>query len=123
MSIAKKKSFDRFVRLAPPRFGDTSRDKTYDFLTKCPERLFNLGLAKEWWRSVLSCRSVGSPTMGWGAATEVFLERFVPYNLRDQRRDKFNTLESGSLSVSEYVGCFHEFSRYFMSSIPTEFDL
>ncbi|KAG5576795.1 hypothetical protein H5410_056929 [Solanum commersonii] len=30
MSVAKKKSFDRFVRLAPPRFGDTSRDKTYE---------------------------------------------------------------------------------------------
>ncbi|KAG5610854.1 hypothetical protein H5410_022135, partial [Solanum commersonii] len=45
---------------------------------------------------------VGFPAMGWEYFTKVFIERFVPYSLRDQCRDEFDRLEQGSLSVSKY---------------------
>ncbi|WMV46730.1 hypothetical protein MTR67_040115 [Solanum verrucosum] len=67
-------------------------------------------------------RHVGSLAMGWEQFTEVFLKRFVPYNLQDQSRDEFDRLEQGSLSVSKYEARFHELSRYAMSSIPIEFE-
>ncbi|KAH0725137.1 hypothetical protein KY284_001002 [Solanum tuberosum] len=81
ISVAEQESFERFVRLAPPKFHSMAKEKSYDFLTKCQDRLFNLGIleahgvsnpsyqfagmAKEWWISVLSCRTVGSLVMGW----------------------------------------------------------
>jgi len=60
--------------------------------------------------------------MGWEQFTEVFLKRFVPYNLQDQSRDEFDRLEQGSLSVSKYEARFHELSCYAISSIPIEFE-
>ena len=79
-------------------------------------------MAKDWWRSVVARCPAGSPMMGWVQFTEIFLERFVPYTLRDQRRDEFDRLEQGSMAVSEYEARFHELSRYAMSSISSKFE-
>lgn len=97
MSIAEQKSFKRFVRLAPPIFDGTLGDMAYDFLSECQDRFCNLaileshgvaytsyqftGLAKEWWRSIFARRPVGSLIMIRDQFIEVFLERFMPYNL------------------------------------------
>lgn len=74
-------SFERFVRLASPRFDGTAEDGTYDSLAMCQDRLFNLSileaygvaytlyqfssLAKEWWGSAIACRPVSTPIMSW----------------------------------------------------------
>ena len=67
-------------------------------------------------------RPIDAPAMSWEQFTEIFLERFVPYSLRDRRRDEFDRLEQGSMTVSEYEARFHELSRYAMASIPSEFE-
>lgn len=70
MSTAEQKSFEQFVRLAPPRFDGNPGDRDYDFLSECQYWLCNLailethgfayisyqfiGLAKEWCRLVLA---------------------------------------------------------------------
>ncbi|KAK4731686.1 hypothetical protein R3W88_024674 [Solanum pinnatisectum] len=41
MYVAEQKSFERFVRLAPHRFDNTTGEKAYDFLTECQDKLFN----------------------------------------------------------------------------------
>ena len=36
----------------------------------------------------------------------------MPFLLRDQKRDEFDHLEKGSITVVEYEACFHALSRY-----------
>lgn len=79
-------------------------------------------LDKEWWRSVLAPRPVGSPVMIWEQFTEVFLERFMLYSLWDSRQDEFDRSQQGSMSVSNYDAKFHAWSRYALSSIPIKFE-
>ncbi|KAK4706800.1 hypothetical protein R3W88_033650 [Solanum pinnatisectum] len=114
MSVVELKIFDRFVRLAPPKYLRGSWSVLH--------LLSVLGVAKEWWRSILGHRPTCFPMMGWVEFTEVFLKRFVQYSLREQCMDEFNRLEKVSLLVYEYEAHFHELSCYAMLDIPTELD-
>lgn len=44
MPVSKHKSLKIFARLAPPRFNGITREKAYDFLTECEDKLFKLGI-------------------------------------------------------------------------------
>jgi len=44
MYVAEQKSSERFVRLVPHKFDNTTGEKAYDFLTKCQDKLFNQGI-------------------------------------------------------------------------------
>ncbi|KAG5586511.1 hypothetical protein H5410_046945 [Solanum commersonii] len=39
--VAEQKSSERFVRLVPHKFDNTTGEKAYDFLTECQDKLFN----------------------------------------------------------------------------------
>ncbi|WMV51220.1 hypothetical protein MTR67_044605 [Solanum verrucosum] len=62
MSIAEQKSFERFVRLVPPRYlrgtwGVLHLSSIYK-------------VVKKWWRSVSACRPIGSSFLGWEQFTK-----------------------------------------------------
>ena len=40
------------------------------------------------------------------------MEKYIPWNLRDRRRDEFLSLEQGRMSVTAYEAKFHALSRY-----------
>ncbi|XP_059284771.1 uncharacterized protein LOC132038063 [Lycium ferocissimum] len=79
-----------------------------------------VGDAKQWWRSYMECRPVGSPPLTWTQFYQVFLEKYVPRTLRDNRKDEFSTLEQRGRSVAEYETRFLALSRYATALLPTE---
>ncbi|KAK4724337.1 hypothetical protein R3W88_027116 [Solanum pinnatisectum] len=65
MSNAKQKSFERFVRLVPPRhMGGGCLTSLISFIE----------WSKEWYKLVLSCRPVASSFLGWEQFTKVFIK-------------------------------------------------
>ena len=66
MSLFEQKSFERFVRLAPPRFDGISRYGAYDFLTECQDRLFNLGILEVHRVAYTSYQFTSMPKSGGG---------------------------------------------------------
>lgn len=47
-------------------------------------------------------RPVGSSLLSWTLFIEMFLEKYIPRNIRDQLIDQFPRLEQGSTIVMEY---------------------
>ncbi|XP_060178085.1 uncharacterized protein LOC132608019 [Lycium barbarum] len=62
----------------------------------------------------------GLPPLTWTEFYQVFLDKYVPRTLRDRRRDEFNNIEQGNLSVAAYEAQFHLLSRYALQLVPTE---
>lgn len=67
-------------------------------------------VARDWRRSYKSCRPLGSSIMTWTQFSKAFLEKFVPYNLRDEIDNEFDYLEHGSMTIAEFEDHFHIFS-------------
>ena len=128
MPLEDQKMLGVFLRLTPPRFSGAVGEDAHEFLTTCRERLRTLGLvesrgadfiayqldgpARQWWRTFIQTRPVGSPPVSWDEFSEAFLAKFIPRSVRDRLRDQFCRLEQGSMSVAEYETRFHELSRY-----------
>ncbi|KAG5581553.1 hypothetical protein H5410_052180 [Solanum commersonii] len=109
--MAPSRSITPPISSSATMFEGTTGVKAYDFLIGFVVQLGYLRgirVAKEWWRSVLARRPVGSPILGWEQFTKC--------------RDEFDRLDQGSLSFSKYATHFYELSHYAISSIPTEFE-
>lgn len=76
----------------------------------------------DWWRSLVSYIPLSFLEMTWDQFFETFLDRFLPYSLRDQLRDDFDYLEQGFMVVAEYDARFHALFRYSYVSFSTEFE-
>ena len=50
--------------------------------------------------------------MTWVSFSSLFMEKNIPWTLRDRRRDEFPSLEQGRMSVAAYEAKFHALSRY-----------
>nr|AAT38742.2 'chromo' domain containing protein [Solanum demissum] len=50
----------------------------------------------------------------------LFLEKYVPWTLRDRKKDKFMALEQGGMFVAAYQAKFHPLSRYATQLVITE---
>ena len=50
--------------------------------------------------------------MTWASFSILFIEKYIPRNLRDRRRDEFLSLEQGRMSVAAYEVKFRALSRY-----------
>ena len=68
--------------------------------------------AKMWWRSYVECQPAQAPRMTWDSFCSLFMEKYIPRNLRDRRRDEFLILEQGRMSVAAYEAKFRALSRY-----------
>ena len=73
--------------------------------------------AETWWRSVRDSRDVAKMT--WTQFKELFLERFFPVVVQDQRRIDFIHLVQRSMSVSEYETQFSALSRFAPEMVST----
>ena len=55
---------------------------------------------------------VDAPELSWDQFVDAFLERFVPFSLKDRIWEEFDHMEQGYMIVFEYKVCFHALSRY-----------
>lgn len=136
MSSKDQKQFQRFTRSGPSRFSGVVHENAYKFLTDYREKLYNLGLhelhgvsyttyqlkgvARVLQRLLVHFRTFDSPEMTQNQFSNVFLERFVPYNIRDRMQDEFDRLEQGSMTIADYEAHFDSLSIYSYPSISTE---
>ncbi|XP_070011393.1 uncharacterized protein [Nicotiana sylvestris] len=60
------------------------------------------GSAKKWWRDYCLARLVGSPTLTWDQFSQLFLEKFLPVTHREEYRRRFERLQQGSVTVTQY---------------------
>ena len=81
-----------------------------------------MDVAWDWWRSLTRCRPLGFLAMTWTQFFEAFLERFVPFNLRDQMRDEFDHLEQGSMSIAKDEARLHALARFLAASISSKYE-
>ena len=65
-----------------------------------------------WWRSHIECQPTKAPPMTWASFSSLCMEKYIPRNLRDRRRDEFLSLEQGRMSVTAYEAKFRALSRY-----------
>ena len=64
------------------------------------------------WRSHVECQPTEAPPMTWGSFSSLFMEKYIPWTLRDRKRDEFLSLEQGRMSVTAYEAKFRALSRY-----------
>ena len=50
--------------------------------------------------------------MTWASFSSLFMEKYIPWTLRDRKRDEFLSLEQGRMSVTAYEAMFRALSRY-----------
>ncbi|XP_070002772.1 uncharacterized protein [Nicotiana sylvestris] len=78
------------------------------------------GRALRWWQSYLLGRPVGSPPMTWGQFTQLFLDRYIPPSKREELWYKFEQLDQGQISVTDYEARFSELFRHALLILPTD---
>ena len=64
------------------------------------------------WRSYVKCQPAQAPPMTCGSFSSLFMEKCIPWTLRDRRRDEFLSLEQGRMSITTYEPKFRALSRY-----------
>lgn len=102
MSIEEHKIFGRFYNLGLVETCDV------DYTT------FYLDLAdRHWQRGHLDSRIDGSSLLIWAQFSEIFLEKYMPCNLRDCSRDHISRLEQRSMMVVVYETHFNKLARNF----------
>ncbi|KAJ1391320.1 Retrotransposon gag domain [Sesbania bispinosa] len=71
------------------------------------------GVAYDSFDTVTRGRSVGSPPLGWGEFSRLFMARFLPESVREGLAHEFERLEqTEGMSVSEYNSRFTQLSRH-----------
>ncbi|GFY93065.1 hypothetical protein Acr_08g0014610 [Actinidia rufa] len=92
------------------------------------------GEANEWWKSVLATRkasrglartaeNVNEPdveNMTWAEFEAIFEDQYFPESFKDMLREKFERLEQGAMTVSEYAMKFQALSRIASELMSTE---
>ena len=78
------------------------------------------GSAKKWWRDYLLTRPAGLPALTWDQFSHLFIEKFLPITLREERRRQFERLQQGSMTVTQYETRFVDLARHAILLLPTE---
>ncbi|XP_070036147.1 uncharacterized protein [Nicotiana tomentosiformis] len=78
------------------------------------------GRAHRWWKSYLLGRLTGSPPMTWSQFIQLFLYRYIPPSQREELRYKFEHLEQGQMSVTDYETRFSGLSCHALMILPTD---
>ncbi|KAF5446946.1 hypothetical protein F2P56_032539 [Juglans regia] len=131
-------TIDQFNRMHPPTF-DGRGDPTLaeDWIQDIEEILrvinctdeqevlystFKLtGEAKRWWISERTIREVeGMKIVSWLHFKQIFLKRFFPSSVKDDKAIEFTNLVQGAMTVHQYAARFTELSRFAAYLIPDE---
>ena len=126
------KRLDRFEKRNPPRFkGGYDPEGAQDWLLQL-EKIFRvlqcseadklmfatytlLGDAEHWWNGNLSRLEAEGEEVTWGLFQDMFLEKYFPDDVREQKELEFMNLAQGNMTVGEYAAKFEELARYYPS--------
>ncbi|XP_070036998.1 uncharacterized protein [Nicotiana tomentosiformis] len=108
---------DKFTKLFPINFNGAPYEDTKDYLDHYREMI---GSAKRWWRDYMLTRPAGSPELTWDQFSELFLEKFISFTLREDYHKLFKRLQQGSMIVTQYETRFVDLARYAIILLPTE---
>lgn len=61
------------------------------------------------------CRSLVLPSLTWAQFHYLFLEKYVPINLKDCKTNEFTELEQGMMTIASCEAKFHAFSISLLS--------
>ncbi|XP_070031979.1 uncharacterized protein [Nicotiana tomentosiformis] len=109
---------DKFTKLFPIHFSGAPSEDPQDYLYYFHEVLCNLGIVetigvdfvvfqmtgstKRWWQDYVLNRPAGSPSLTWDQFSQLFLEKIIPFTLREVYRRQFERLQQGSMAVTQY---------------------
>ena len=72
-----------------------------------------MGVAYEWYNSLLRSQLASSPTLDWSEFYNAFVERFMPESLRDAKAREFELLkQTKGMLVLDYDTKFNQLTRY-----------
>ena len=71
------------------------------------------GDAEHWWEGNRSRLEAEGIEITWALFQELFLEKYFPDDVREQKEMEFLSLTQGNMSVGEYASKFEELSRYY----------
>lgn len=74
--------------------------------------------AKQWWRSLVECRSLILPPLTWEKFYYFFLEKCAPQTLCYHKKDEFLALVQGDKLVQDSKDKFHSLS-FFITQVLT----
>ncbi|KAL2541676.1 Uncharacterized protein Adt_02654 [Abeliophyllum distichum] len=75
--------------------------------------------ARRWWDSTARSKIHGH-TWTWNEFKEIFLKKYFPTSIRNQKEAEFLTLTQGSISLTEYERKFEDLSHYAPTFVDTE---
>ncbi|XP_070034825.1 uncharacterized protein [Nicotiana tomentosiformis] len=118
MSSEALMRLDKFTKLFPVHFSGVPSEDPQDYLDHCHEVLHNMGIvetngfdfavfqmtdyAKKWWIDYVVTRLFGLPSLTWDQYSQLFLEKFIPFTLREEYRRQFECLQQGGMIITQY---------------------
>ncbi|XP_070046957.1 uncharacterized protein [Nicotiana tomentosiformis] len=78
------------------------------------------GYAKSWWRDYVLTRPAGLPSLICDKFSQLFIEKFIPFTMREDYRRQFESLQQGSMTVTQYETRFVDLACHAIILLPTE---
>ena len=130
--------FAEFMRAKPPTFEGSADPLDADDWLKDIRKTLNLanctaenlvkfaahqlkGVAADWWENYCEAHE-DAQTITWNEFAEAFRTAHIPAGIMELKRDEFQALTQGKMTVSEYLSRFTQLARYGRADIPTEAD-
>jgi N-glycosylase/DNA lyase len=70
------------------------------------------GEASQWWKRHREHMEATEGHMTWEEFKTLFLNKYFPSNVKDQKEIEFLTLQQGDMTVDEYVATFESLARF-----------
>jgi hypothetical protein len=77
-----------------------------------------VGPTADWWDTYVEAHEEPE-SINWQEFKNSFRSHHVPLGLMKLKKKEFKDLKQGSMSVSEYVTCFTQLSRYALDNVDT----
>ena len=69
--------------------------------------------AEYWWDDTRQCLEAKGQAMTWETFKRVFLDKYFPKDVKNNKEMEFLELKQGSMTMAEYAAKFKELVRYF----------
>ncbi|XP_070050826.1 uncharacterized protein [Nicotiana tomentosiformis] len=136
MSSKGLMKLDKFTRLFPIHFSGAPSEDPHDYLDHCYDVLSNMGMfefngvdfvvfqmtssTKRWWKDHMWSRPAGLLPHTWDQFSQLFMEKFIPFTLKEEYHMQFEHLQQGSINVTQYETQFMDLARHIVILLPTE---
>ncbi|XP_070040754.1 uncharacterized protein [Nicotiana tomentosiformis] len=97
---------NKFTKIFPVHFNGTPSKDPQDYLDRCHEVLRNM--------------EIGESNKVDFAISQLCLEKFIPITLREEYHRRFEHLQQGSMTITQYETRFVDLARYAIVLLPTE---